>query len=172
MWLEGEKVTLRAMEPSDADLIYKWENDTSLWNYSSAVVPYSKYDVRNYIDNSGDLFQTGQLRLMIDLKQSNETIGCIDFYDFQPRFSRGEVAFLIDSVHQGNGYATEALKLIREYLFNFLHIHQIYAYVVPSNILSLQVCQSTGFVRQATLTDWFRDESGWTDAILLTCVNK
>ena len=169
MRLTGNQVTLRAMEPSDVDLLYKWENDTELWNCSSATVPYSRYDLQNYVNHSGNLFETGQLRLMIDLVDSHTTIGCIDFYDFQPRFLRGEVAFLIDRPYQRKGYASEALNLLKDYLFNFLHIHQVYAYVLQDNTTSLGVCHNAGFEEKVLLSDWFCDDKGWHDAYLLTC---
>ena len=49
--LSNDKITLRAMEPSDIDLIYKWENDTSLWTVSDTVAPYSREALMLYIAN-------------------------------------------------------------------------------------------------------------------------
>ena len=36
----NEQLTLRAMEPEDIDLLYRIENDRSLWDVGSTNVPY------------------------------------------------------------------------------------------------------------------------------------
>ena len=44
--LKGKRIMLRAAEPEDLDLMYLIENDTALWNYGSANVPYSMYSLK------------------------------------------------------------------------------------------------------------------------------
>ena len=41
--LETDSVRLRALEPEDIDVLYKWENDTRIWKMSNTVAPFSKY---------------------------------------------------------------------------------------------------------------------------------
>ena len=40
--LRGENINLRALEPSDLDVLYNWENDTSIWKVSQTIAPFSK----------------------------------------------------------------------------------------------------------------------------------
>ena len=71
--LENDFVKLRAIELSDADIIYKWENDPSVWKLSNTIVPFSRYIIRKYVENSHlDIYETKQLRLMIDAKNMSE----------------------------------------------------------------------------------------------------
>ena len=42
-WLKGKHVKLRAVEPEDLKNLYKWENDSTLWNVSDTITPFSKY---------------------------------------------------------------------------------------------------------------------------------
>ena len=73
--LSNDKITLRAMEPSDIDLIYKWENDTSLWTVSDTVAPYSREALMLYIANcANDIYANKQLRLMVTLTATGETV--------------------------------------------------------------------------------------------------
>ena len=46
--LKGEKVRLRAPEPSDLDLIYEWENNTTVWQSGETLVPFSKDTQQKY----------------------------------------------------------------------------------------------------------------------------
>ena len=43
--MNGElpRVRLRAMEPEDLDILYRIENDMSLWDVGNTNVPYSRY---------------------------------------------------------------------------------------------------------------------------------
>ena len=40
-YLSGTNIHLRALEPEDLDILYHSENDSSLWQYGSTLVPYS-----------------------------------------------------------------------------------------------------------------------------------
>ena len=37
--LSNDTVTLRALEPTDLDTLYRWENDTALWTVSDTAAP-------------------------------------------------------------------------------------------------------------------------------------
>ena len=65
--LTGKVTRLRALEPNDIEPIYKWENDSSIWQLSNTFAPFSKYVITQFIENSHqDIFQLKQLRLMIE----------------------------------------------------------------------------------------------------------
>lgn len=49
--LETDSVRLRALEPEDIDVLYKWENDTRIWKMSNTVAPFSKYVLRRFIED-------------------------------------------------------------------------------------------------------------------------
>ncbi|MFZ0473375.1 MAG: GNAT family N-acetyltransferase, partial [Bacteroidales bacterium] len=79
MILESDIVRLRAVEPEDLELLYTWENEEANWKQSNTLVPYSRYTLKRYIANSHkSLFETGQLRLMIDVTSGKRTVGTID----------------------------------------------------------------------------------------------
>ena len=40
--LSNATLTLRALEPTDLDTLYRWENDTSVWVVSDTIAPYSR----------------------------------------------------------------------------------------------------------------------------------
>ena len=94
--LKGELVALRAMEPTDLELLYRWENDSDVWTISNTRTPFSKYVLKNFIETSSqDIYTAKQLRLMIDENATGETIGIIDLFDFDPFHLRVGVGILI-----------------------------------------------------------------------------
>ena len=42
-YLSGTNIYLRAIEPEDLDILYQWENDSSLWVHGCTLAPFSKF---------------------------------------------------------------------------------------------------------------------------------
>ncbi|MFV0468983.1 MAG: GNAT family N-acetyltransferase [Dysgonomonas sp.] len=162
MHLESEHIKLRAIEPEDLETLYEWENDTSLWIHGNTLAPYSKLALREYINNtlSQDLFQSKQLRLMICLKSDRTVIGTIDLYDIDLFNSRSGIGILIDKNFRNKNYASEVLKIIQDYTFNFLNLHSLYSYIACENKISIQLFQNAGYVEVGLLKDWIVASGG------------
>ena len=155
-FLENETLRLRALEPDDVEMLYKWENDSSLWEFGNTLAPFSRYVLEEYIRNSHlDIYTAKQLRLMIELKsEDNAVAGTIDLYDFEPHHGRAGIGILIDPSYQKRGIAAEALRLVEAYAFDFLHIHQLYAYVPNANKASIKLFHKSDYEPAGTLKEW------------------
>ena len=69
MTANEQGIVLRALEPSDIDLLYQWENDKKIWQGSNTLVPFSRYILKQYIENSyKDIYEMKQQRFMIDVE--------------------------------------------------------------------------------------------------------
>lgn len=175
--LESTDIRLRAVEPSDAEMIYRWENDSSVWHAGNTIEPFSRRIIDQYVRNATmDLFQQRQLRLMIDLKADNSagsrTIGSIDLFEVEPLHQRAGVGILIHKEEDRNqGYADQALKIIIQYAFRVLFLHQLFCHIDGDNIPSLKLFKNNGFRVTGTKKDWIRTEKGWKDELLLQRIN-
>ena len=163
--LKYNEIRLRAPEPEDLELLYKWENDESNWILSSTVTPFSKYTLKQYIENSHrDIYETGQLRLMIDHIPDNVTIGTIDLFDFDQFHKRAGLGILIaNEAYRRKGYASMALKCLIDYCFNTLHLHQLYCNILANNCESISLFQKQGFVEAGIKKDWIKTTDGYLD---------
>ena len=54
--LKGEKICLRAIEPEDASIMFKWENDTNYWHLSNTQIPFSKNIMAQYANSEHDIY--------------------------------------------------------------------------------------------------------------------
>ena len=171
--IEAEGIVLRALEPEDVDLLYDWENNMKLWAVSNTLAPFSRYQLKKYIENSKlNLFQTKQLRLMIDVKEEKTfTAGMIDLFDFDPFHSRGGVGIVIHSSFRGKGYAKRALAAFVDYCFGYLHLHQLYANITVDNTTSISLFKSAGFELTGTKKDWRKTASGYIDELFFQKIN-
>ena len=164
--LEGKNLILRALEPSDVDLLYEWENNEKLWYLSNTITPFSRFSLEQYILNSHqDIYTTKQLRLMIDKKESdqNEIIGSIDLFDFDPSNKRAGIGILITDNEQNKGYASEALELVISYCFSTLQLHQIYCNISADNQVSLQLFKKHNFNSVGLKKEWIFVQGRWVD---------
>ena len=59
--------TLRALEPTDVDCLYLWENNPEMWRFGFSPAPLSRHQIWEYISTyDSNPLSAGQLRLMID----------------------------------------------------------------------------------------------------------
>ncbi|MEL5894283.1 GNAT family N-acetyltransferase [Bacteroides sp. GD17] len=167
-YFSSERIRLRAMEPEDLEVMYAMENDPLTWDVTNFTVPYSKFVLKQYIENSEcDMFADRQLRMMIVRSEDDVVVGTIDITEFVPMHSRGEVGIAIRREYQGNGYAKEALNLLCDYAFGFLHLKQLIVHIATDNEASMRLFESCGFVPCGLLKEWWCTGGTFKDVALL-----
>jgi diamine N-acetyltransferase len=168
---ENDRIVLRALEPEDLDILYCWENDSSLWRDGITLAPYSKFALRDYLSNSTmDIFQTRQLRLMIEEKAKRNSVGTIDLYDIDPMNLRAGIGILVDAAYRKQGFGFQALQLIKEYAFRFLLLKQLYAHVPQGNTPSYRLFSKSGYEKTGLLHSWIKTESGFMDVYFMQLI--
>ncbi|MEN8224929.1 MAG: GNAT family protein [Bacteroidota bacterium] len=173
--MRSKNLQLRALEPSDVDLLFKWENDTSVWHLSSTLTPFSRFTLEQYVMNAGeDIYANKQLRLMIDIIDDHHprTIGCIDLFDFDPSHMRAGIGIMIIDSERKKGYASEALDLMIDYAFNRLNLHQLYSNVLQINTASLELFKRKHFELIGVKKDWIKLNNNWQDEYILQLINQ
>lgn len=172
--LTNNIINLRALEPQDVETLYLWENNTELWTISNILVPISKHQLIEFVQNSNlDIYETKQLRLMIDLNTNKKTIGCVDLFDFDPFHRRAGVGILIN--HKENrqkNYGSNALNLLIDYVFEFLGLHQLYCNITADNKASIKLFTNAGFNIISRKKDWIWTGEKWEDEFFLQLINK
>jgi diamine N-acetyltransferase len=170
--LTGSRIKLRALEDADLEFLYRWENDTSIWDVSETLSPVSKYILKKYLENiHKDIYETKQLRLMIQLIKEDMPIGTIDLYDFDPLHRRSAVGILIaEKDERKKGYASEALSILILYCREVLKLHQLYCNISSDNKSSLELFQQSGFEISGNRKDWKWDGKKFMDEHFLQCL--
>jgi diamine N-acetyltransferase len=154
--LKGNTIFLRALEPEDLDFIYEIENDETIWNVSNTSTPYSKFLIRQYLENAHqDIFEAKQLRLAICKNESSEAIGLIDLFDFDPNHNRAGIGIIIkENQERNSGYGTESLALLIDYSFSKLNLNQLFANIDPQNSASVNLFTKFGFQKIGVKKQW------------------
>lgn len=171
MFIKNDILALRSAEPDDAEQIYLWENDRDIWRISGIHVPYSRFQIEQFLLGNNDLPSQKQLRLMIDLP-NRQTIGCIDIFDYDAFNSRAALGILIDKAFRQQGYAKAALALCTEYLFKDVMLHQVYCSIDACNTESQKLFLGQGFEQCGQRKDWIRTAERYIDVYEYQLINK
>ena len=161
--LENKTISLRAPEPEDLDLLYLWENNTDIWQISGTLVPFSRYILKQFLDNAAkDISETRQFRMIIQLNDTKRPVGAIDLFDFDPFHHRAGVGILIaESADRGRGYARESLETVMEYCDRVLHLHQLYCNIASGNRESIRLFEAAGFKPVGEKKEWLFKGKGY-----------
>jgi len=174
--LTGENLILRVPEPADIDFILKMENDPETWHFGNTVIPYSRYQIEQWVlSTQHDIYAERQLRMMIETKPGNEKnrlIGAIDLFDFESRHRRSSIGILIVPDERGKGYAAEALQLLVNYCFSILEIHQLFCTVTVDNSASIRLFEQAGFIRCGTRKEWIHHDGQWLDEAMFQLIHR
>lgn len=169
--LKNDIVTLRALEPTDLDTLYQWENDTALWVVSDTVAPYSREALWNYLQQyTGDIYAQRQLRLMITLAEDRTPVGTVDFLNFDPLNNRAELGLFIATEQRGKGLGRQALELLTTYAREHLGLRQIYVFIALDNEVCLNLFEDFGYRRAGVLQSWVKRGNTYRDVALLQMI--
>ena len=171
--LKGEHIYLRALEPEDLEFIHEIENNEDIWEISNTQTPYSKYLIKQYLENAHkDVFEVKQLRLVIS-SYTNEAIGMIDLFDFDFKNSRAGIGVLVkDSINRKKGFGKEALQLLINYSFKHLNLHQLYCNISEDNQASIKLFTSQGFNEIGLKKDWNFTNGNFKNEYLFQLIKK
>ncbi|MEZ4779636.1 MAG: GNAT family N-acetyltransferase [Flavobacteriaceae bacterium] len=172
MTLKGKQVYLRALEPSDLDFLYQLENDEEVWEISNTTTPYSKFVLKQYLENAHrDIFEVKQLRLAICTQ--TKLIGFIDVFDFEPKHRRAGLGIVIASEEdRRKGFASEAIQLICNYGFTHLNLHQFYAAISAENTKSIQLFEKLGFLKSGEKKDWIFSRGTFKNEFIFQLIHE
>lgn len=149
MLIKGEKVLLRAIEYSDAELLRRMINDQEIeemmWGES---FPISVHQQEIWIENLSK--DHSAFRAMIDW--SGTTVGEIMLTSLDMRNGHGEIHIkLADKDLRGKGIGTDAVQALTAYAFQYLRLYCLYCRVHEKNTASQRMFAKCGYQRDGVL---------------------
>lgn len=171
--LKGKNIYLRALEPNDLEFVYAMENDQSIWEVSNTQTPYSRFLIKQYLENAHqDIYEAKQLRLAICQDQDFPAIGLIDLFEFDPKNRRAGMGIVIQSDQKRNQQiGSEALELLIQFSFYDLNLHQVYANIGTENSASVALFTKFGFQKIGIKKDWVLVNGVYQDEAIYQLIN-
>ena len=166
------RVYLRALEPDDYKSSIKWRKDDEIWGMVGSPKyfvseAYEKKWVEDIIFNSRDI------KLAVCEKDTNKYIGNVYATDIDMISRSCTTGVLIgDHDYWNHGYATEAYKLLLDYIFNERNLNRAQAFVLEDNIASLKMHQKVGYKIEGTLRQSVYKNGKYQNQILLSFLKE
>jgi diamine N-acetyltransferase len=172
--LKGKNSYLRALEPNDLEFVYAMENDQTIWEVSNTQTPYSRFLVKQYLENAHqDIYEAKQLRLAICQDEDFPALGLIDLFDFDPQNRRAGIGIVIQALeNRKQNIGSEALGLLIQYAFYNLNLHQLYANIATDNVSSLALFTKFGFEKIGVKKEWTLVNGQFKDEAIFQLVNQ
>lgn len=100
----------------------------------------------------------------------DQIIGLVSLIDVKRQIrtwtlNRAELSYWLSNQYIGNGFATEASKVITDFGFKNLSLHKILIAHVKENFESEKICHKLGFVEYAYEKDAFMKNKKWHDLV-------
>jgi RimJ/RimL family protein N-acetyltransferase len=166
----SERLLLRPLDAAtDVDAVHAYQSREDVCRY----IPYqprTRAEVAERLAdpdrNRSTIEQEGQvISLAVVLRQTGGLIGDVILFWPSAEHRTGEIGYVLNPDHQGNGYATEACRALLTLAFDGLRLHRVIARIDERNAASAAVLRRLGMRQEAVLVEneWFKGE--WSDEI-------
>ncbi|WP_328476248.1 GNAT family N-acetyltransferase [Actinoplanes sp. NBC_00393] len=158
---QGDLVKLRAMEPSDAEALWRWNHDPDVMRWMDEGYPQSLARVQDWMnERSRNTYDDVLFGIDVD----GRLIGMIRLHGAEPETGIAELdIYLGEKDCWGGGYGTDAVRTACRYGFEKMRLHKITLTVVAGNEAAHHIYKKVGFVDEGRLRQVFRRDGQWWD---------
>jgi [ribosomal protein S5]-alanine N-acetyltransferase len=151
--LKSERLVLKRIEEQDIDSLFEIYSNENIFRLRPGNIKKNKAAVLNMIGHfSRDFNKKKTIFLGVYLKgKSGKLIGIGEIFDLNRKVNSITIGYTLNESFWGNGYASEAAKVIIDYLFRQIGINRIQAFVMPRNIKSKNVLKRNKLKKEGTI---------------------
>ncbi|NJK96022.1 MAG: GNAT family N-acetyltransferase [Bacteroidales bacterium] len=175
MEFKTERIYIRPVCMDDKESMFRYRSDSDTNKYLS-LIPQSVEDVAAFINaTSSEMNVPGTWYQFVIIEQtSNLLIGDIGlhFLKSDAENKQVEIGYTLSKDFRGKGYATEALKIIIDFLVYTLNKHRIIASIDPVNIDSIKLVERLGFRKEAHFVESIFFHGKWVDDLVYAILAK
>ena len=165
--LETDRLIVRLPELRDVDELHARRNHPEVALLQDWDFPYPMDKARSLIESAIAVGEpvNDEWWLAIVSLHDGETVGDLALHlTWEGRTA--EVGYSLAREHWGNGYATEALARLIDYLFDERGVTRIFGMLDPANLASARVLERTGFLFEGrTKLSYWKDDVPSDDLI-------
>ena len=147
--LEGELVTLRALEPDDLDRCHRWMNDSEVTRFlEGGRYPLSMANERQWLD-AAMTTRSGFSNVLLAIETKDGVhIGNAGLHEASPEHRRAYLGIVIgEKDYWSKGYGTDAVRTLR-FAFEQMNIHRVELGTFDFNERAQACYRKCGFVEE------------------------
>jgi ribosomal-protein-alanine N-acetyltransferase len=144
--LESARLRLRVYRNSDAEAMFRLYSDPHVMRYWSFPPWTDRAQADAYLRRAlGEMAEGRVLPWAIAAHGDDRLLGTVTLFSLDPVQGRAEIGYSLDPKFQGQGMASEALRLALGHAFDTLRLRRVEADVDPRNVPSCRLLERLGF---------------------------
>ncbi|HHV94592.1 MAG TPA: GNAT family N-acetyltransferase [Firmicutes bacterium] len=150
MRIEGERIVLRPILPSDFPALVKWTKDPEVGHYmEDDGYPETLMDCQEWYQKQRS---NRRLRRLVITTRDGLPIGDIELDHITWRSGDAELRIRIgESEYRGKGYGAESVLTLLSYAFDEMKLSRIYLRVSSANQAAIRCYEKVGFKKEGKL---------------------
>ena len=170
--LETDRLQLRAFQESDADALHLLRADQRTMLHIGRPRSTGPANALALIRSMEEERQRNAgIGWAIHLREEDRLIGTVGYYRLKKEHHTGEVGYLLDPEHWGNGLMHEALGAVLACGFDRFRFHRVEAITDPRNTASRMVLERRGFRLEGLFKENFLWEGRFLDSAVYSLLN-
>lgn len=151
--LTSEHFVLKKIEELHLDEVFEIYNNDKVFEYCGIIPKHNKDTVKNMIGHfARDYNKKSRVKWGIfSIAEPNRLLGIIEAVDFNQKVNVVTIGYFLVEANWGQGIATEAVKILLDFLFMDVNVNRIQAEVMPQNETSKKVLLKNGFIKEGAL---------------------
>lgn len=152
--IKTERLILRKFTLSDVDEVYRnWTSDEKVTPYVSWSTHQNAEETKGVIQHWINEYENGSYNWVVQVAETGELIGSISVIRISRKHKNCEIGYCYGSRYWNQGYATEALKAVIDYMLDECGMHIVEARHHGLNPASGRVMEKAGMEKEAVLKE-------------------
>jgi RimJ/RimL family protein N-acetyltransferase len=171
--LETERLVIRPVRLEDKVNIFEYRSDSETNKYQGWI-PKTIEDVEFFINRTAKQINMPEtwFQFVLIKKENQKLIGDLGVHFWDKQNMQVEIGCTLNKNFHYNGYATEAVRRIIDFLFIELHKHRIITSIDPDNESSIRLVERIGFRKEAHFVESLFVNEKWVDDLVYALTEK
>jgi RimJ/RimL family protein N-acetyltransferase len=168
--IQGKRVRLRAVEPSDLPDYHRWLNDPEVIRYLKIYAPFSMADEEAWYAEVRE--DPNQMVFAIEI-ETGQLIGNLALMDLNWKDRRAELGIVIgDKSHWGKGYAQDAIQTLLAFAFGQMNLNRVYLRVFADHAPAINAYRKCGFIEEGRLREEMYVDGAYHDMLMMGILKR
>ena len=147
MSYDGERVSLRAVEPDDLDRYLVWVNDPEVTRWLSLRYPIGREGERQILDRLTRANGYDHAAFAVDDQVTGEHLGTVSLFDARSESRVAELGIFLGAKDRwGEGFGYDALVTLLRFGFWEMNLRRVELSVLDGNVRAKALYERVGFI--------------------------
>lgn len=152
--IQTERLILRKLVKEDGEDMFKYASEPAVSRFMPWEAHKTIEDTKGFVDLILNAYeQQRKLTWAIELKETGQMIGTIDFVSWQPKRFKAEIAYTLSHEYWGKGLMREAADGLLAFGFKEMELNKIEAPIMLENVQSRRLAKKLGMTQEGVARD-------------------